>query len=126
MEDRNIDNFLLPNDGVPGQFLHEAMRQAVNSHDKVILICSKQSLDRTGVLNEIEETLRRESREGGRSILVPITLDDYVFNEWAPAKSDHQTAVLDRIVGDFRNTPNNSEQFDKQFGRLLTALERTE
>lgn len=57
------------------------MREGINKHDRMILICSKHSLDRPGVLNEIEEVLAREAREGGTAYLIRIRLDDYLFRQ---------------------------------------------
>jgi hypothetical protein len=47
----------------------------------VLLLCSRHSLNQKGVLNEIQETLAREARDGGASYLLPIMLDDYVLKE---------------------------------------------
>ena len=54
----------------PGEKLHRTMRKGVNEHDRLILIGSKVSLDRKGVLNELEEILTREARDGGASYLI--------------------------------------------------------
>ena len=54
----------------PGEKLHRTMRKGVNEHDRLILICSMASLDRKGVLNELEEILTREARDGGASYLI--------------------------------------------------------
>jgi len=48
------------------------MREGVNKFERVIVICSANSLSRRGVLNEIEETLQREARDGGASYLIRI------------------------------------------------------
>ena len=76
---KGVQAFFFPKHAVPGKRLHTVMREAVNQYDRVILICSKASLDRTGVLNELIETLQREAREGGKDYLIPIRLDDYLF-----------------------------------------------
>ncbi len=55
-------------------------RVGVNGHDRVILVCSKSSLQRPGVLNELEETLQREARDGGNAYLIPVRLDDFVID----------------------------------------------
>jgi hypothetical protein len=83
--------YLFPYASKPGDPLHLSMRRAVNEYDRVVLLCSRQSLIRAGVANEVEETLRREARDGGDSILIPVALDDYVFGEWTPPRPE--TAV---------------------------------
>jgi hypothetical protein len=93
-----VKTFFFPTDAVPGKKLHEVMRDGVNRFDRVILICSQPSLSRPGVLNEIQEALAREARDGGKSYLIPITLDGFLF-EWR-----HPLAqpLRDRVVADFR------------------------
>ena len=93
--------FLFCRDAIPGKRLHRVMKEAVNEHDRVVLICSRDSLDRPGVLNEIEEAFQREAREGGSTILIPVTLDDYLFTEWAPERRDLVDAIRDRVVANF-------------------------
>jgi len=86
------------------------MRRGVNEHDRVILICSNSSLDRNGVLNEIEETLAPEAREGEASYLIPIRLDDYLLADWAPKNPDVAAAPRDRVVADLRGTSLTMER----------------
>lgn len=116
--------FFFPEHAVPGEKLHRTMRKGVNEHDRVILVCSKASLDRKGVLNEIEETLARESRDGGAAYLVPIRLDDYVFVGWAPKDPGIAQAVRDRVVADFEGADLDQSKFDAQVHRLLEALKK--
>jgi hypothetical protein len=119
---KGIKTFLFSQHAKPGQKIHRLMRDGVNQHDKVVLVCSKNSLDRPGVVNELEETLQREAREGGESILIPITLDDYVFTDWAPNYPDIAQSVRDRVVADFRGTINNESKFKSAVERLLEGL----
>ena len=35
----------------------------------------------------MEQTLAREARDGGAPILLPITIDDYIFMGWKPSKA---------------------------------------
>lgn len=119
-----VTTFFFPEHAVPGEKLHRTMREGVNNHDRVILVCSKASLDRPGVLNEIEETLAREARHGGASYLIPIRLDDYVFKEWAPPNPDTAQAIRDRVVADFRGAQTDSTVFNAGALRLIEALIR--
>jgi len=98
------------------------MRDGVNTFDKVIFICSKNSLQRPGVINELEETLQREAREGGNEILIPISIDDYVFNHWNPNKKGLKQSILDRVIGDFRGTVISKKKFSLACNKLILAL----
>lgn len=117
LERNGVVTFFFPFDAAFGEKLHATMRR-VDDYDRVILICSRQSLHRQGVQNEIEKVLEREAREGGASLLIPIAIDDYLFTDWQPTKTYLKQELLNRVVADFRN----SGEYDSQFIRLLHAL----
>jgi uncharacterized protein YjbI with pentapeptide repeats len=117
-----VATFLFSEHAKPGEKLHRMMRRAVNAHDRVVLICSKASLIRKGVMNEIEETLAREAREGGETYLIPIRLDDYVFTGWKPKREDIAQAIRDRVVADFEGADNDEAKFTRELGKLLKVL----
>ena len=119
-----VTTFFFAEHAVPGDKLHRMMRKGVNEHDRVILVCSKASLDRKGVLNEIEETLAREARDGGAAYLIPIRLDGYVFSGWNPANADTAQAVRDRVVADFEGADTDQAKFDAGLLRLIGALKK--
>jgi len=125
LHQNGVTTFFFAEHAVPGDKLHRLMRRGVNEHDRVILVCSKRSLDRKGVLNEIEEVLAREARDGGASsYLIPIRLDDYVFDGWNPPNPDVAQTVKDRVVADFTGTDTNQTKFKAQLLRLLGALKK--
>ncbi|MCY0994778.1 toll/interleukin-1 receptor domain-containing protein [Nannocystis sp. ILAH1] len=107
-----------------GEKLHRMMRKGINEHDRVLLICSKNSLDRKGVLNELEELLAREARDGGASYLIPIRLDNYVFTEWKPLNTDVAQAVRDRVVADFEGADRDDAKFQAGLQKLIRVLRR--
>lgn len=119
-----VQTFYFPEHATPGKRLHRVMRDGVNQYDRVVLICSEASLDRPGVLNEIEETLAREARDGGESYLIPIRLDNYLLREWAPARADIAQAMRDRVVADFSGAQHDKDKFNRGLLRLLAALKR--
>lgn len=124
LRQNGVTAFFFPESAVPGAKLHRTMREGINSHDRMILICSKHSLDRSGVLNEIEEVLAREARDGGAAYLIPIRLDDYLFTDWKPSNPDVSRTIRDRVVADFRNADKDPAKFDKEFRRLLNAFKK--
>lgn len=125
LEKRGVRTFFFKDDAAPGERLHRLMRKGVNDHDRTILICSESSLQRPGLLNELEETLARESRDGGQTYLIPIRLDDYVISGWKPRDPDVARAVRDRVIADFREHENPS-RFEAQLLRLVAVLEAPE
>jgi hypothetical protein len=119
-----VTTFFFPQHAVPGKKLHRVMREGVNQHERIVLVCSKASLVRPGVLNEIEETLTREARDGGAEYLIPIRLDDYVFNGWSPPRPDIAQAVKDRVVANFEGTLHDPAKFAAALSQLLNALKK--
>lgn len=119
---QGVLTFLFADDAVPGMPLHRVARQTINEHDRVILICSRSSLGRRRVLNDIEEVLRRETRDGGVSYLIPIRLDKYVLDEWSPADPGVADAVRDRFVVDFEGAAADSAKFEVALRGLIAAL----
>jgi hypothetical protein len=116
--------FFFPESAEPGKRLHRTMYDGINDHDRVVLLCSRSSLERPGVLNEIERLLSREASEGGTELVIPVALDDHVFTTWEPSRGDLAAQMRERVVADFRHAVGNPKEFRKQFARLLKALEK--
>lgn len=95
---------------------------AIQTNDKLIVICSRASLNAPAVLREIERALQKEDRlgRGGtpQGVLFPIRLDDYVFDGWEHSR---KADVVAKHVGDFRNW-SDSIVYDKALGRLIQDL----
>lgn len=119
-----VPTFFFPEHAEPGEKLHRLMRNKVNEQDRIILVCSKNSLDRKGVLNEIEEVLIREANDGGASYLIPIRLDGYIFDGWHPPNADVALAVRAKVVANFEGTEGDHFKFEAALQRLLKALEK--
>ncbi len=117
-----VNTFIFSRDAEPGVKLHRLMREGVNQYDRVLVVCSRDSLERPGVLNEIEESLQREAREGGVSVLIPVTLDDYVFSEWSPSRPDLAQSVRDRVIADFRSALLDEAKFRQGLRQVLACL----
>jgi hypothetical protein len=111
-----VSTFFFSRDAVPGKKLHHTMRDGIKKYDRIIVVCSAASLSRAGVRFEIDEALTREARDGGATYIVPVTLDDFIFDA-----SDNLAEILrERVVADFRETA----AYDRAFRQLLTALRR--
>lgn len=119
-----VRTWFFPEDALPGQKLHRVMSEGVANHDRVLLMCSRASLGRNGVLNEIERVLEREARDGGAEILIPVSLDDYVFSDWAPSRMDIAQQIRARVISRFPTGETAQEEFEKAANRLLQALKR--
>jgi hypothetical protein len=122
IKSQGVKTWFFPDDAVPGEKLHRVMHNGVNTHDRVLLICSQHSLTRSGVLNEIERVLEREAKEGGADILIPITLDDFVYGDWAPERADIADQVRSRVIT--KITSDDEEQFERQISKIVSALRK--
>jgi len=116
-----VTTFFFPETARLGRRIGDEVHSRIQEHDRVILVCSRDSLDRPGVRNEIQETFDREARDGGATYLLPIRLDDYVLDGWDDPLAPR---VRDRIVGDFSGAAGDPKAFDKAMGRLLAALRK--
>lgn len=119
--ERGVHTYYFPESSTPGRKLHRTMSDAIHEYDVVISVCSEAAVTRPGWLNELEQTLAREAREGGSELLIPVLLDEHVLREWAPDRQDLARQLRDRVAADFRNA-GDSLAFDKQLDRLVKAL----
>ncbi|AMC33881.1 toll/interleukin-1 receptor domain-containing protein [Janthinobacterium sp. B9-8] len=119
IKSKGIKTWFFPDDANPGDKLHRMMHEGVNNHDHVLLVCSKVSLTRHGVQNEIERVLEREAKEGGSEILIPVTLDDYVYGDWAPKRPDIADQIRSRVI---IKLEIDSDQFDSSIDKLARVL----
>lgn len=109
-----------------GKTLMRSIDEAVRVYDKLIVICSEQSLNAPAVVREIERALQKEddlARQGKEAeVLFPIRLDDYIFTGW----HHHRKAdVVAKNVGDFRSWKDH-DSYQRAFGRLLRDLKAEE
>lgn len=121
IKSKGVRTWFFPDDARPGDKLHRMMHNGVNNHDRVLLICSENSLRRPGVLNEIERVLEREAKEGGTEILIPVTLDDYVYGDWAPERSDISDQVKSRVITKIISDRN---QLESSIEKLVNVLKK--
>lgn len=119
-----VVTFFFPETARVGERIGDEVFNALQRHDRMVLLCSQGSLDRPGVLNEIQETLDREARDGGATYLIPVMLDDYLLEDWNRTQPDLAERVRRRVAADFRGTENDSAKFDAALSRLLAALRK--
>ena len=125
LKGKGVKTWFFKDDALPGDKLHRVMHEGVNTHDRVLLICSRDSLGRNGVMNEIERVLEREAREGGADILIPITLDDFVYSDWAPERADMAAQVRSRVIAKIDVSWADSDAMDQQFEKLVRVLSKS-
>ena len=140
LTDRGVRCWKYDKEAVIGRGVWANIDKAIEDYDKVIVICSEDSLNRKAVLDEIERSLQKEEKlrqENSRrakeakskgekpklldeDVLCPVRLDNYVFDEWKhPRKAD----VTKKHIGDFREWKTNKKKYDLELSRLLHALD---
>ncbi len=112
---------------LPGDDIHTEIDRGIRVWDKLILICSKNSLNPESgwwVSREMKKAMAKEkkiwTRKGEEvSILIPVDIDGYIFSE--SCNNPLKDGILERGVADFTNwqTP---ECFENSLGRLVQAL----
>jgi transcriptional regulator with XRE-family HTH domain len=125
LKKQGVETFFFPESAPPGQRLHRTMSSGVNEYDRILLICSRASLARPSVQNELEQVLAREAREGGTELLIPVTIDEFVFDGWRSEREDIATQVRDRVIADFRSAAPATPDFARRLDRILRQLKRS-
>lgn len=106
----------------PGDVIHKKIYHGIENFDKLLLICSENSLNSWWVNDEIEKILAKErqlTKKYGKqyNLLIPIKIDDYVHS-W---DSHYKTIIEQRSIGDFKNW-NSKDQFEKSIAHLMKGL----
>jgi uncharacterized protein YjbI with pentapeptide repeats len=108
-----------------GRTLRKEIDEAVRYYDKLVVICSKDSLKAPAVLEEIERALDKEDdlkRKGeDAEVLFPIRIDDFIFDGW---ESELKVRLTKKNIGDFRDWNGDAEKYRKSVERLVKDLNR--
>lgn len=93
--------------------------------NKVIFLASRSSLTSPWVETEVGRLLSREAqwkRDVGQEVklLLPLTLDGFLFG--GDAKGKHDKAIAARVVADFNGWRRNDTKFEEVFPKVIAAL----
>jgi hypothetical protein len=116
--------FFFPETARVGERLGNEVYRGVQDHDRVLLICSRDSLNRPGVVNEIQEALDREARDGGATYLLPVMLDDFVLTGWRASHPELAERLGRRIIADFRRAQGSRRAFNTGMNRVIDVLKK--
>lgn len=109
---------------LPGQDIYDMIDQGIRLWDKVLLCCSKESLSSWWVNDEIDKALEKEralQQERGVKVLtiVPINLDNFVFEGW----QDGRAATLrKRMAANFVDWEHDNSIFESAFEKIVRTL----
>lgn len=136
---RHVQCWKYESDAIAGRGVWDNIDRAISAYDKVIVVCSRGSLSRPGVIREIERALQKEdyirlenARRSGASdkrnqrqkldedVLFPIRIDNYVLEEWQhPRRAD----VILKHIGDFTGWQESQRKYESELDKLLHALD---
>ena len=125
MRTANMRVWFAPEDMKGGKKLHEQLFDAIQVHDKLLLVLSDNSILSEWVITEIRKALAQEKKENLRK-LFPIRLVDFeTLQEWtcfnADAGKDLAVEVREYFIPDFSNWKDH-DSFEAAFARLQTDL----
>lgn len=112
---------------LPGEDLLEAIDKGIALSDKLILCCSRGSLERSWWIDaEIDKIIDKErtaqNREGRRvTNLIPVDLDGFVFDGW---NGSRRSLVTSRKIANFRQWKQGDLPKDSLL-QLVRALQRS-
>lgn len=115
---QGVKTWYFPEDAPTGKRIFAEIVTRVKMFDRIIVVCSKYSLQSKAVLKEIADALKREDEENVES-LFPVRLDNYVLKEW---EHPRKAAVVERLVADFRGWNRITNKYEDAFKTLLAAL----
>lgn len=122
LQAKSVRCWYFPEDATWGEYVWGEIDRSIKDYDKLLVVCSKHSLQSVPVQREIERALNREDGER-KNILFPVRIDNYLFDGWEhPRKAD----ILAKVVGDFRGWKGNAAKYDTAFHKLLKALNAEE
>lgn len=124
LKSQGIETWFFPDDAPPGEKLHRVMSTGISTHARTLLICSKASLSRSrsGVLNELERVMELEAKEGGSTRLIPITIDQYVYEDWAPERGDLADQIRSRVICECPNDAELKDEFENVMQKIISVL----
>lgn len=122
LQNRGIRCWLDEHQSKPGASILDELNQAIRTSDKLVLCCSKSSLNSSFVEDEILMARERErksrKREAKVSIIIPLDLDGYI-RRWNGGLASY---IRSRVVASFKGWKHDDTKFTKPFEGLVKAL----
>lgn len=119
LQAKGVRVWYFPEDAKWGETVWGEIDRSIKAYDKLIVVCSENSLQSVPVNREIERALNREDKEG-KNILFPIRIDDYIFEKW---EHERKADVVRKVVGDFSGWDKDANKYEKAFDKLLKRLQ---
>jgi len=110
--------FFFPHDAPGGQRVQVVLSDRIAWMDRLLVLCSRESLKRGGVRNEIDQAIEKERRDGRNDVLFPLILDDVLESPDDP----YALLLRGRTWRDFRDWKKTNGTYPWVFRRLVADL----
>jgi hypothetical protein len=125
---KNVRCWFAPHDVESGKKLHEQIDQAIELHERLLLILSPHSINSEWVKTEIKKARNREITEK-RRVLFPIRLTSFeALKKWEYPDPDTGKDIAQEIreyyIPDFTTWKKNQDLYQEEFKKLLKSLTR--
>lgn len=113
---------------LPGDDIYAEVDKGIRLWDKVLLCCSRSSLDSWWVERELdtafekEKTIRHDRGEN-KLVIIPLDLDGYLLDQW---NGSHASALRKRLAARFLGWEADGVLYRRQLERLQAALRSDE
>ena len=121
LQDYGIRCWFAPEDMKIGNKIRDHIDQAIQIHDRSLLLLSEHSIESFWVEHEVEAVLEKEDRQK-REILFPVRLDEAIMHT---SKAWAATLRRTRHIGDFTNWID-PQAYQIAFDRLLRDLKKVD
>jgi hypothetical protein len=125
LQGRGIRCWLDEHQLLPGDKIYTEVDRGIRLWDKVLLCCSKESLQSWWVENEIQIAFEKEQqlrKQRGQDVLalIPLNLDGYLFG--GDCKHGLAAQIRARLAADFTGWETDNSKFESEFEKLVKAL----
>jgi TIR domain/Pentapeptide repeats (8 copies) len=125
LQNKGVRCWFAPHDIQGGKYVHGQIDNAIQVHDRFLLILSEASIHSEWVKTEISKARKREIREN-RRMLFPVRLIDFeTLQQWecfdADIGKDSAREIREYYVPDFSKWKDN-DSYQVEFEKLLRDL----
>jgi len=119
LQSRGVRCWLAEKDLAVGAKIRVALDDAIREHEKVLLLLSRNSVASAWVEKEVETALEHERSEG-RTVLLPVMLDDAVMKEESGWAADLRRS---RKIGEFKGWKTKA-RYESALEHLVQELRK--